>query len=130
MSLYYIKTEFGMLDFLWKPCCKHDKISPQSLGGYCPDCGELVQNHWYMTRCSCCGNKQKTVVRNGKIVSIAKFCPNCGNKEFSAERLETIDIVNINYATVIKKTIEFKKQNYIQSWIENNNYTPKLLPSY
>ncbi len=119
-----------MFEFLWKQRCKHEKISPLSPGGYCPDCGEFVQNQWYITRCSCCGLKQHTLVRNGKIVANIKFCPNCGNTKFVPEKLENIDVVNINYAAVIKQTIEYKKQSYIQFWIDKNNCAPKLLPNY
>lgn len=119
-----------MFEFFKNTTCKHEKISPQSAGGYCPDCGEFVQNQWYITRCTCCGVKQKTLVKNGRVVANIKFCPNCGNDKFVPERLENIDVVNINYAAIIKKVVEYKKQNYIQYWIDKNAYTPKLLPSY
>lgn len=119
-----------MLDFLWKPTCSHEKITPYLGAGYCPDCGKYVENHWYMTRCSCCGVKQKTLVRNGKVVASAKFCRNCGSSLFKVEKLNEIDIVNINYATVLKQVIKSKKQNFIQTWVENNYAQIKLLPSF
>lgn len=120
-----------MIDFLWKPSCKHEKISPHNVGGYCPDCGEYVENQWFITRCSCCGVKQKSIVKNGRVVGVTKFCTNCGSDSFRVEKLEAIDIVNINYAVVIKKVIEYRKRSFIQTWMENSAYTPvKLLPSY
>ncbi len=119
-----------MLDFLWKTKCPHEKITPYIGAGYCPDCGEYVENHWYMTRCSCCGVKQKTIVKNGKVVASAKFCRNCGSSSFTIEELKDVDIVNINYATVLKQVVKSKRQSFMQTWLENN-YTPiKLLPSF
>lgn len=120
-----------MIEFFWKPSCTHDKITPNMRAGYCPDCGEYVKNHWYITRCKCCGVKQKTLVRKGKVVTDAKFCRNCGSSSFAVQELEILDIVNINYAVVQKQVREIKKQNIIQTWIEQNTYGPmKLLPSY
>lgn len=120
-----------MFEFLWKPSCKHDKITPNIKAGYCPDCGEYVQNHWYISRCECCGAKQKTLVRNGKIIASARFCKNCGSSSFITEELKEIDVVTVNYATVLKQVQKTKKQGFIQTWIEENSFTPiKLLPSY
>lgn len=119
-----------MFEFIWKPSCTHDKITPNMKAGYCPDCGEYVENHWYITRCGCCGTKQKTLVRNGKVVASANFCKNCGSDSFIAEELESLDIVNVNYAVVLKQTREIQRTNVIQTWIENNCTPMKLLPSY
>lgn len=120
-----------MFEFLWQPSCKHDKITPDMNAGYCPDCGEYVENHWYISRCECCGVKQKALVRNGKVITQTHFCKNCGSDSFISEELETLDIVSVNYAVVLKKAVETKKQSMVQTWIERNNYTPiKLLPIY
>lgn len=120
-----------MLNYFKKPSCTHEKITPDKISGYCPDCGEYVKNQWYMTRCECCGIKQKTSVVRGKISTDTKYCRNCGNSSFIVEELSGINIVNINYAIVLKQVIENKKQSFIQTWIEQNNYSPiKLLPSY
>ncbi|MBR6126711.1 hypothetical protein IKQ21_03410, partial [bacterium] len=54
--------------FNLKPKCTHDKITPDIEQGYCPDCGKLIRNEWYITRCSCCGVKMKAMVKNGEIV--------------------------------------------------------------
>lgn len=118
-----------MFDLFWKTC-EHKKITPNVNAGYCPDCGEYVENNWYITRCKCCGIKQKSIIRNGKVITLTKFCKNCGNNVFAVEKLENLDIVNINYAVIKKQTIKTQKESIIQTWIENS-YTPiKLLPSY
>lgn len=114
-----------------KTTCRHDKISPNMVAGYCPDCGEYVQNKWVITRCACCGAKQKTLVMKGKVVADAKYCRNCGSDSFVEEELESIDVVNINYAVVLKQTAQAKKQSFIQTWVEEGAFTQiKLLPSY
>lgn len=115
---------------LWIPSCKHEKITPHMKAGYCPDCGKYVKNIWYIARCKCCGIKQKTFVKNGKVISDTKFCKNCGCNLFNIEELEKLDIVNINYAVVLKQVIEIGGKSVIQSWIENNYSTIKLLPIY
>lgn len=120
-----------MFEFLWTLSCKHEKITPNIKSGYCPDCGEYVENHWYITRCGCCGLKQKSFVRNRKVISGVKFCKNCGSNSFLIEKVEELDIVNVNYAVALKHVIEHKKRSIIQTWIEQNSYSPiKLLPSY
>lgn len=120
-----------MFEILWKPSCKHDHIHPSIQAGYCPDCGEYVENHWYITRCECCGVKQKSLVRNGRVITDAHFCKNCGSSSFTVEEIDKPDIVNIRYAVVLKQVREIKKANLIQTWIEQNSCSPmKLLPSY
>ncbi|MFA7659451.1 MAG: hypothetical protein WCY19_08460 [Candidatus Gastranaerophilaceae bacterium] len=114
-----------------KTSCNHEKIIPNMVSGYCPDCGEYVENHWYITRCACCGVKQKATFRNGKISADTKFCRNCGGSSFAVEELDRIDIVNINYAVILKQVIQNKRQSFIQTWIEENAFLPmKLIASY
>lgn len=111
--------------------CRHQKITLDKKAGYCPDCGEYVENKWYITRCACCGVKQKATVKRGKVSADAKFCTNCGSSSFRTEELEGIDIVNIHYAIVLKQILETKKQNRFQTWVEENPFTSmKLLPIY
>ena len=98
---------------------------------YCPDCGDYVENHWYISRCECCGLKQKSFVRYGKLVTDARFCKNCGSNSFAFEELDDLDIVSVNYAVSLKHVIATKRKSVMQIWMEQNSYTPiKLLPSY
>lgn len=120
-----------MLELFFKPSCKHEQISPNILAGYCPDCGEYVENHWYITRCSCCGIKQISIVKKGKVSTVAKYCRNCGSNSFVVEELENISVVNINYAVLLKQVAANKRQSFIQTWVERNNYGQmKLLPTF
>lgn len=119
-----------MFNVFKKTTCNHDGVSLDKSAGYCPDCGEYVENKWYISRCACCGIKQKSVVMKGKISADVKFCRNCGSSLFEVEELEDINVVNVNYAVVVKQAIKSKKQSVIQTWIENNTITPvKLLPA-
>ena len=110
--------------------CNHERISPSVNSGYCPDCGEYIENRWYISRCACCGIKQRSTFRKGKVSADAKFCRNCGSSSFVVEELNVIDVVNINYAVVLKQVVQSTKQSFIQTWIEENSFTPmKLLSS-
>lgn len=120
-----------MFEFLWIQSCKHENITPYMKSGYCPDCGKHVENRWYITRCRCCGLKQKSLVKNWKVITDARFCKNCGSHEFKTEKLENIDIVNVNYAVALKHVILSERKSIIQTWVEQNSYSSmKLLPSY
>lgn len=110
--------------------CQHNKVPLDTDIGYCPDCGELIENHWYITRCSCCGVKERATIRNGEVVSEAEFCPNCGGKAYKVEEIEKIDCININYAIVVREIVKNEINEYTQSWVDamqTSNYTPKLL---
>ncbi len=118
-----------LLKFFIKAQCLHEQINPDTDAAYCPDCGEYVQNHWFITRCSCCGVKQKTILLKGKISADAKFCKNCGNNIFSVEKLKKINLVDINYAVVIKQIIKGIRPTWTQTWAEPKNDIPiKLVP--
>ena len=114
----------------FKKECKHEKFSADKDIGYCPDCGELIENRWYLLRCACCGVKHKAVVKNGKIVPVEKFCPNCGSREFTAERIDKINFIDINYAVLVKTVITKELEPFTQSWTDINQtsgYKPRLL---
>jgi len=114
-----------------KTSCRHEQITPNMKAGYCPDCGEYVKNQWVITRCSCCGVKQQSKVMKGKVSADVSYCRNCGSSSFVTEEINNIDIANINYAVVLKQTIENRKQSFIQTWVEENNFIQiKLLPCY
>ena len=115
--------------FGFKKVCTHDKITPEMEFGYCPDCGKLIRNEWYITRCSCCGVKVRAIVRNGEVVPQNHYCTNCGSEEYVVEKLDKINFVDINYAVLIKKECdESKKQRFTtQCWQERTVLQPKLL---
>ncbi len=114
--------------FLKNKKCQHEKVSPDKDICYCPDCGELIENRWYITRCNCCGVKTKAIIKNGKVVPEEKFCHNCGDKEFQVEFIEKINFIDINYAVLVKTIIEPQVAEQTQSWLEyQNNYAPKLI---
>lgn len=114
--------------------CTHDKVPPDEDFYYCPDCGELIENQWYLVRCKSCGLKKIATVKNGEVVPLEHFCHNCGGEEYTIERLEKIDCININYAVLIKAIVTPEQQEYCQSWadaihgaIQTSNYKQKLL---
>jgi uncharacterized protein (UPF0212 family) len=110
--------------------CTHDKVPIEQDYYYCPDCGELIENQWYLVRCASCGLKEVATVINGEIVPVESFCHNCGSKGYTVERLEKIDCININYAVLKREIIRNDFNEYSQSWTETNqtlNEQPKLL---
>jgi len=110
--------------------CPHEKITPDMNAGYCPDCGRYIENQWFMTRCSCCGIKQKTVLLKGSISKATKYCKNCGSRAFAVEKLNKINFVDIHYAVLIKQIFENYHTYFIQSWVEPaDKLSVKLLTS-
>ena len=111
--------------------CEHIHISPDIEQAYCPDCGKLIQNRWYITRCSCCGVKMKAMVKNGQIVPQNHYCRNCGSSEFNVEQIEKINFIDINFAALIKHEVEEEKFcNTTKCWQEKTTEQPKLLVQY
>ena len=111
--------------------CTHNKISPNVDGGYCPDCGKYIKNEWYITRCSCCGVKMKAMVKNGQIVPQYHYCSNCGSNEFSIEKLDQINFIDINFAALIKKEVESELHpTTTRCWQEKTDEQPKLLVQF
>jgi len=111
--------------------CQHNHITPDMECGYCPDCGEFVQNEWYIVRCSCCGVKRKAMLRNGEVVSQEAFCHNCGEKEVIVEKLPAINFIDIQFAVLVKRIIKSEVvTNFTQCWEEKTLNIPKLLPLF
>ena len=111
--------------------CKHDKVRPDLEQCYCPDCGKLVRNEWYITRCSCCGVKMRAMVKNGQIVPQEHFCSNCGGEEFSVEKVEKINFIDINFAALVRTEVEeMKVCSTTKCWQEKTPEPPKLLVQY
>ncbi len=112
--------------------CNHELVSPDVENAYCPDCGKLIENQWYITRCACCGVKLRTMAKNGKIYPQNKFCTNCGAKEFKVEKLEKINFIDINFAVLVKHEA-CEKNIYPQTtrlWQERAHEQPRLLIKY
>lgn len=113
---------------LLKRECKHDKVPTDTDICYCPDCGELIENQWFIVRCACCGVKHRAIVKHGKIATLDKFCDNCGAKEFIVERVPKINFIDINYAVLVKKIITKNVKDFTQTWVEHEYlFNPKLI---
>ena len=115
--------------FKFKRACLHEKITPDMEKGYCPDCGKLIENEWYITRCACCGVKLRTMAKNGVVQPQSHYCTNCGSEEFVVEKLATINFIDINFAVLVKKVVEVNSGIYhpTQCWEEKTFEQPKLL---
>jgi uncharacterized protein (UPF0212 family) len=114
--------------FTEKRQCRHTKVSLQDDVAYCPDCGELIENRWYIARCACCGIKLKAIVKNGEVTAEEKFCHNCGGKEFKPEQVSKINCIDINYAVLVKTVIQPTYDEFTQSWVDKKfNSNLKLL---
>lgn len=98
--------------------CKHAKVSPEKDITYCPDCGELIENRWFITRCGCCGVKLKSIIKNGEVIPEEHYCHNCGAKEYIVERVNKINFIDINYAVLVKTIIKPTVEDLTQSWID------------
>ncbi len=118
--------------FNLKKVCSHDKITPDMESGYCPDCGKYIQNEWYITRCACCGVKLKTISVKGEIKPQYHYCSNCGGEDFTIEKLSKINFIDINYAVLVKREVEFDKNihNTTLCWEEKTSSLPKLTVKY
>ena len=118
--------------FNLKKKCLHEKISPDLDFGYCPDCGELIRNDWFITRCSCCGVKLRTIIKNGEIKPQSQYCSNCGSQEYSVEKVDKINFIDIHYAVLQKNEVKDveRRVSTTQCWQEKNNVQPKLLVQY
>ncbi len=114
--------------------CTHEHVGLNRDFEYCPDCGALIENQWYIVKCSCCGIKQKAIVKNGKVVPVGNFCHNCGSDEYEVEKLDTIDFININYAALVRKESQSApKRSITQCWVDTTrkiDEQPLLLPQY
>lgn len=109
-----------LMDLFRKNCvCKHDRVPVNAEFGYCPDCGKLVENEWYIVRCACCGIKERAIIKNGEIMPEANFCHNCGANEYVVEKLPKINFIDINYAVLVRREVDNKKQTeFTQCWTE------------
>ena len=116
--------------FQRKKECTHPNVTPDKDSCYCPDCGKYVENHWYLTRCTCCNVKRKTVIKRGKIQPESKFCPNCGAPEYFVERVPAINFIDINFAVLVKEVNESYTPARSQIWVDREAEPIRLLGLY
>ncbi len=103
--------------------CQHINVPLDVEEAYCPDCGALIKNKWYLVRCKCCNIKRKAHFEYKEIKPNSKFCPNCGGYEFYLEEIKAIDCTNLNYV-LHKKEIEYQNNCYVQQiWAEKEENT-------
>lgn len=109
--------------------CTHSQVRLEVDFAYCPDCGELVENQWYLVRCACCGVKLRGMLKNGEIIPENHYCHNCGTRDFVVERIDKINFIDINYAVLLKVIVHNNEYSYTQSWVDaKTSYCrPKLL---
>lgn len=110
--------------------CQHNKVSVNSNGTYCPDCGKFIVVKWYIVRCACCGIKRVAYVDfNDDIKAEDKFCPNCGTSETIIEEVEKINFVDINFAVHKKEVVEnrINIEGRTQLWSDFEDNTPQIL---
>ncbi len=98
--------------------CKHTNVPIDQDIYYCPDCGELIKNQWYLVRCACCGVKLVATVKNDEACPEFDFCHNCGCKKYTVEKIKKIDCININYAVLVREILNNDINEYTQSWID------------
>ena len=121
MRLPHYRYIMLFYSFLNEQKCTHVNVFAGAECGYCPDCGEFIENKWYICRCSCCNIKRKSIIHFNKVIPESKYCTNCGAKEFYTEQLPSINFINIHFA-VLKKEIHQPHIRFakIQSWATNN----------
>ncbi len=105
--------------------CSHNKVSADVEEAYCPDCGALVQNKWYLVRCGCCNIKRSAHRHYDEIIPDTKFCKNCGSSEYYIQELEKLNFTDVRYAVFKKVIVNNEKQNIStrQIWVEENDTT-------
>lgn len=111
-----------LLNFIFKKNkCNHKNALLNSNEGYCPDCGKYLKKTYYLVRCSCCDIKREAKIYWGEILPANKYCPNCGNREYYIEKLETINLVDANFAVYLKEEAIQEKciSPEIQIWVED-----------
>ncbi len=109
--------------------CQHGKVSANDEFAYCPDCGELVENQWHLVRCNCCGVKLPATIHNGEVIASENFCHNCGENEYSIERIDKINFIDIRFAVLVKMIVQRDLKEFTQSWVNSDyqNITKKYI---
>ena len=112
---------FKLLNIFFKTQCNHSKVPAEAEAGYCPDCGEYVENHWYLVRCKHCKIKRKAHLIHGIPAPDTRFCPNCGGFLYEVEKLDKINFIDINFAVLKKEIVcTIKKFASAITWVEES----------
>lgn len=112
-----------LLNFLkQKNECHHTKVPVDVDEAYCPDCGALIKNKWFLVRCNCCNIKRTSHFEYNKIKPDTKFCPNCGSSDYYVQELDNIYFTDVHYAVLKKVVIQQKTHTTRQIWIEEENH--------
>ena len=112
-----------LLDFLKnKRECNHARVPVEVEEAYCPDCGALVKNKWYLVRCACCDIKRTAHTHYDEIVPDNKFCHNCGSSDYYIEELNTVNFTDVRYAVYKKIVIKQQGVTTRQIWIEKEEH--------
>ena len=107
------------INFLFKKHeCNHIHVPIDVDEAYCPDCGALVKNKWYIIRCACCNIKRNAHFEYDNIIPDTKYCHNCGSTEFYVEELENINCVTMQYAVHKKVIVNQGGFSTRQIWVE------------
>lgn len=111
-----------LLDFLkQKHECHHKNVPIDVDEAYCPDCGALIKNKWFLVRCSCCNIKRSAHTEYSEIKPDTKFCPNCGATDFYIQELNKVNFIDVHYAIFKKIVIPQNKYTIRQVWIEKED---------
>ena len=104
-----------------KHICNHKNVPIDVEECYCPDCGELIKNEWYIIRCACCNIKRESHLEYDNIKPNSKFCHNCGSTDFIIEKIESLNCVTSRFAIVKKIIVKQQFSSIHQIWIENED---------
>ena len=108
-----------IFDFLKrKNECRHTRVPIDVDEAYCPDCGALIRNKWYLVRCACCDIKRSAHSHYNDIVPDTKFCHNCGSTEYYIEEIEKLNFIDVHYAVFKQEIVEQQGCTTRQVWVE------------
>ena len=110
-----------LLDFFKiKHECTHKNVPVDVDEAYCPDCGALIRNKWFLARCACCNIKRKAHTEYNTVIPDTHYCPNCGSREFYIQELDEINFMDVHYAIHKKVVIEQEHSVTRQIWVEED----------
>jgi len=118
-----------LLFSLFKKKCNHKKLTPFSVGNFCPDCGQEIEISWQILRCEHCQNKRKARVILNSTMPEDKFCRKCGTSNFYVEKKERLEFFDIEYAIFSKKEMNssLESKQILHIWIEKEDITNDIL---